>query len=246
MALFNVVVAAAVLLACGFVVVAIGRSASAGSAQLERVLLREVLSRLPATIELLISSIVVSLVFCLLLSWAASKTGNGTLRRPITALVLVLQSVPFFWLALCLSLLAAVHFGESVYGWAATNGSPVASHTAHLILLACIAALAQIPIVVSVLDSAAAEDGAKFDLSTSLYWAALALAQRLPEVIAACLITELAFAWPGEGRLFFRALNAGQLPVAVSILIVLGWITLCFRAAVRCAALLSPRAFQDV
>lgn len=221
--IFNVVVAAAIILACGFVVAATAGPHSITAARLELILAREILPRLAVTLELLVGSMIVSLAFGLAAAWVASKTRNRIISRSISALTLVLQSVPFFWLALALALLASIRFGQSVFGWASSNGFSLADHIVHLSLAACIAALPQIPIVLCALKPA------------RLYLAMLALAERLPEVIGACLITELAFAWPGEGRFLFNAVNADRQFLAMAVVVLFGWLTLFFRAVLRLA-----------
>jgi|HubBroStandDraft_5_1064220.scaffolds.fasta_scaffold11110_6 peptide/nickel transport system permease protein len=236
MVIFNVVVGAAIILACSFVIVATAGPKSVASPRLESLLAREILPRLPVTLELLIGSMIVSLAFGLTVAWVASRTRNRFINRSIAALALVLQSVPFFWLALSLSVLAAIRFGHSVFGSASSNRFSLTDHIAHLILPACIAALAQIPIVVCALKSSAKQNHG-FEFMSRLYLAMLALAERLPEVIGACLITELAFAWPGEGRFLFNAVNTFDQPgLAMGVVALFGWLTLFFRAILRLAA----------
>jgi len=232
---FDVVVAAAIILVCGFVVAETAGPHSIASSRLEPILAREILPRLPVTLELLVGSMIISLAFGLAAAWVASRTRNRIFNGTIAALALVLQSIPFFWLALSLSVLAAIRLGHSVFGWASSNRFSLTDHIVHLILPAGIAALAQIPIVVSALKSSAKQNRG-FEFTSRLYTAMLALAERLPEVIGACLITELAFAWPGEGRFLFNAVNTFDQPaLAMGVVVFFGWLTLLFRVILRLA-----------
>jgi len=242
----NAAVAAAIMLACTFVLTraAASQSSSRVAHGLPSVI-PLILQRLPVTLELLGSSMVLALIIGVGLAFIAARARGRIAKRLLSGCVLALRCIPFFWLALVSQLLAAIYVGDWIFGTSSSNRFSLTDHLAHLAVPACILALMQIPIVVQALQATASRSVQK----TSAPVAAVldALAVRLPEIIAACFITEMAFGWPGEGRLFLAAVNADQPKLATGVVLLTAVLTLLLRVALRLAMSTSliSRGIQD-
>ncbi len=188
---------------------------------------------------------ILALIIGVGLAVIAARARGGIAKRILSRVALALRCIPFFWLALVFQQLVVIHIGIWIFGPASPNHFSSTDYLAHLAVPACILALAQIPIVVQALE---ATDSLKSQRVSALFFTAInALAVRLPEIIAACFITEIAFAWRGEGRLFFIAVNTDQPSLAIGVVLVAAVLTLLLRVALRLASPTSPhdREIQD-
>lgn len=211
--------------------------------RLDHSLVSELLERLPVTLELLIGSIAIALTVGVASSFVAARTESRFVMGLNRAVAISLGCLPFFWLALGLALLAGVRWGDSIFGWASTNHFSTRDHLTHLIIPACVVALAELPITLRALEDLQYTGvDWKTDLKTRVYLSLQELAWRLPEVMGACLITEMAFAWPGEGRLFLNAVNLfHQTALAVDIVLLIAILTLLARSIIGIAVRINPR-----
>jgi peptide/nickel transport system permease protein len=242
----NAAAAAAIILACTFVLARSGESHS--SSRLAHELpspISQILKRMPVTLELLGASMILALIIGVGLAFIAARARGGIANRLLLGLALALRCTPFFWLALVFQQLVGIHIGIWIFGPAPSSHFYSTNYLAHLAVPACILALAQIPIVVQALD---ATDSLNSQNVSALFSTAIdALAVRLPEIIAACFITEIAFAWRGEGRLFFVAVNTDQPLLAIGVVLLAAVLTLSLRVTLRLASSNSPhnREIQD-
>lgn len=199
-------------------------------------LLSELLQRLPATMELLTGSTIVALTVGVAVSVVAARTQARVVKFLASAFAISLGCIPFFWLALSLALWASIRWGESIFGWASLDHFSARDRLAHLIVPACVLALAELPIVSKVLARRPYLSGEwRTDLAARVSLSLQDLTWKLPEILAACLLTEVAFAWPGEGRLFLAIIHSSQTTLAVAVVLLIAVLTVFARLIVRVA-----------
>jgi peptide/nickel transport system permease protein len=216
-------------------------SAPADYARPER-LVHELLRRLPVTIELLFGSIIVVLTVGVALSIVAAMTQGGVVKVLVRALAVSLGCIPFFWLVLSLALWASIRWGHSIFGWASLDHFSARDHLAHLILPACVLAFAELPIVLNALGRVQYLRGHwKTDLAARVSLSLQELAWKLPEVMGACLLTEVAFGWPGEGRLLLAIIGSSQTTLAIALVLFIAVLTVLVRLIVRVVTGTNPR-----
>lgn len=205
----------------------------------------EILGRLPVTLELLVGSIALALAVGVAASIAASRRRGGTVANVGRTVAIALGCIPFFWLAFSLALAADLRWGISILGWASTGQFSVRDRLVHLIIPACVVALAEFPIVWKALEDVRCDESDwKVDLRTRVSLALRELAWRLPEALGMCLLTEMAFAWPGEGRLLLNALITDHRATALGVVIVIAVLTLLVRIVVGIAVRRDIRRFE--
>jgi peptide/nickel transport system permease protein len=189
-----------------------------GEANARPAALAEIIQLAPATLELILVSFAVAAVV-----GVAFVALSARMPRSMVATVMVaLQSIPFFWLILVLQFVLAVNVPwlptDAV---TAKDGFDVLDRLRHLILPAGALALFQLPPIVEYLQRrciATADNNAS--LRSVPAGLAVLFSERLPEVIAATLITEGFVAWPGVGRAFFDAIGQGDAAVFAGLLLV--------------------------
>jgi len=155
--------------------------------------LQLILERMPASLELVVGSIVIALVCGLLVGAVVRRSPQGV-RRTVEFVGLALKSVPAFWLVLFAQMWVATHMHVDVAGLAGTDRFDLGDRLVHLVLPATLLALVLIPAVV---EWAVARPRPAPLVAI--------LARRLPTVFAIGFLVEVLFAWPGEGRLFFHS-----------------------------------------
>lgn len=209
-------------------------------------LVLELLRRLPVTIELLSASIILVLTVGIALSIVAARTQCRVVKCLADTLAISLGCIPFFWLALSLALWVSIRWGNSIFGWASLDHFSGRDHLAHLIIPACVLALAELPIVLKALESFPyLSDDWKTDLTARVFLSLQGLAWKLPEVMGACLITEVAFGWPGEGRLLLAIIRSAQIAPAVALVLLIALLTVLVRLIVRVAIGVHPRRAEN-
>ncbi len=179
---------------------------------------RACLERLPFSLELFALALIVTLALSLVLACAYALSARF-LRPAIPAGAIVLGSIPFFWLALA----AMMDVGR------------------EFMLSACLVAM----VMVVVVADAWTKRGAPAD--RPLRWGEVvidclrAIASRFPEIVAAQLLVEIVFAWPGLGRLFWNGLTQGDLSAPWAIVLFVSFVTLAVRYTLRAASPERPR-----
>lgn len=209
-------------------------------------LVSELMRRLPVTMELLFGSIIVVLTVGVALSVVAARTQGRVVKGLFRALAISLGCIPFFWLALSFALWASIRWGHSTFGWASLDHFSARDHLAHLILPACVLALAELPIVLNALEGVQRLSGDwKTDLAARISLSLQELAWKLPEVMGACILTEVAFGWPGEGRLLLAIIRSSQTTLAIALVLLIAVLTVLVRLIVRVATGVNPRHTEN-
>ncbi|GMV45050.1 MAG: glutathione ABC transporter permease [Pseudomonadota bacterium] len=208
---------------------------------------RLILQRLPATLELAVSALVLAVVVGVPLGLYAGMKPDHWLSKLLMAGSIVGFSLPAFWVGLMLIMVFSVQLGwlpasgrgatVEVLGigwsWLTPDGLQ------HLLLPALNLALFKLSLVMRLTRAGVREilpqDFVKFArakglptlrvmvrhvLRNTLIPLVTVLGLELGSTIAFAVVTETIFAWPGAGKLILDSINALDRPVVVAYLIV--------------------------
>src|SRR6476660_811196 len=209
--------------------------------------LRLILERMPATMELALTAMLIAIVLGIpLVLWAGLKP-NGIAGRTIMAGSILGFSLPTFWVGLMLIMVFSV-----MLGWLPSNGRgptkelfgvPVSFLSLegwrHLILPAINLALFKLALLIRLTRSGTREallqDYVKFARAKGLTNARVIgvhvlrnilipivtiIGLEFGSVIAFAIVTESVFAWPGMGKLLIDSINLLDRPVIVAYLLI--------------------------
>jgi len=207
-----------------------------------------ILDKLPATLELALAAMVISVAIGIPLGLVAGLRPQSFIGRAIMAGSIVGFSLPSFWVGLVLIMVFSVHFG-----WLPPNGRgetvallgvPVSFLTwdglKHLAMPALNLALFKLSLLIRLTRASTREamlqDYVKFArakglgpgrvvgvhvLKNILIPIVTVIGLELGSVIAFAIITESIFAWPGTGKLLIDSINQLDRPVIVAYLLVI-------------------------
>jgi len=207
-----------------------------------------ILERMPATMELAMTAILLSIVLGIPLGLWAGLRPNGVAGKTIMAVSILGFSLPTFWVGLMLIMVFAVQLG-----WLPSSGRgptqllfgiPVSflswEGLKHLMLPALNLALFNIALVIRLTRAGAQEallqDYVKFarakGLSNSriigvhvlkniLIPIVTVIALQFGAIIAFAIVTESVFAWPGMGKLMIDSIQVLDRPVIVAYLMLI-------------------------
>ena len=204
-----------------------------------------VLGRIPATLLLMLSGLVLATFLGVWLGVLAARRAEGALDHLISAGTLIGYSMPAFWLGQILIIVFAAGLGLfPVQGMATARGGYTGLRYAvdvlwHLVLPAATLGLLQLALVARLTRAGLREALAEEFVRTArakglasnavLYRHALRNAL-LPVVtvvgghvgtlLAGAVLTEIIFAWPGLGRLLYDATLARDYPLLMAIFLV--------------------------
>lgn len=211
--------------------------------------LQTILDRLPATLTLMGTSFIVSVLIGL-------SAGIFSAVRPysfsdyfITTFAFFGQSMPVFWFALMLQLAFAVHGIPLPGGYeiqlpsasmSSSDTFDLGDRIAHLILPVIVLSLLQLALYSRFMRSSllevmrtdyirtAAAKGLNFQtilfkhgLKNAMIPVVTILALALPGVLGGAIVTETIFAWPGAGRMFYNALLQSDIALMMGYLLIL-------------------------
>ena len=228
-----------------------------------------IFSRLPATLELVTTSLVLSLVIGLPLGlWAGMKPGSMTDESVMTGSILGF-SLPNFWQGMMLIMIFSVWLGWLPSTGRGDTGQVLGLTTSyatwdgfiHLLLPATNLALAQIALVIRLTRTGVQEtmplDFVKFARARGLPMRRIVgvhvmknilipivtvLGIEFGTLIAFAVVTETIFAWPGIGKLIIDSINALDRPIIVSYILIVVAMFIVINLLVDLAySLLDPR-----
>lgn len=228
-----------------------------------------ILERMPATLELAVVSMLLSILVGIPLGiWAGLKPQALSTRGIMTGSVLGF-SLPNFWVGLMLIMVFAVYLG-----WLPASGrgatvmvGPVdlslltLDGWKRMILPACTIALAKAALIIRVTRAATREalpmDYIKFARAKGLGWSRILRVHLLKnimipivtvcglefgQVVAFAVVTETIFAWPGMGKLLLDSIITLDRPVVVAYLILIVFFLVMLNLAVDILySVLDPR-----
>jgi peptide/nickel transport system permease protein len=199
-----------------------------------------VAERLPATIELVVTSLLLATLAALAAGLIPATTPRRWLRRATAMLSMAGLSLPVFWFGLVLQLVFAIGLGWLPSSGRVTPGDGSAvDRLAHLILpatmLAAVHAAAWSRYVRAAVGGALAEPHvaaarARGAPPRVVLWRHAVRPALLPIVtialldaalmVAGTVVTESVFAWPGLGSLFTEALGRRDYTVLMALLMI--------------------------
>jgi peptide/nickel transport system permease protein len=217
-----------------------------------------VLERVPATLLLTGSALLLSLAAGVLLGTAGVATRRRWIQGAIQGLSVLGMSVPTFWSGMLVLLLFSVYLRWIPSGGMATIGAGFSLGDRALHLLAPAAVLGSVYVAQwarytqAGLDEALREDYIrtarargvrevvlllKHGLPNASIPLVTAVGLEVPRLLAGAMVTEVVFAWPGLGRLLTQSLLNRDYPVAMGVLMMLA-------AAVVTANVLTDLAYH--
>ncbi|MEM7652750.1 MAG: ABC transporter permease [Pseudomonadota bacterium] len=209
--------------------------------------LQLILERMPATLELAVSAMVIAIILGIPLGMLAGMYPESILGRSIMAGSILGFSLPTFWVGLLLIMLFAVELG-----WLPSTGrgetvEVLGLHVSfltwdgltHLFMPALNLALFKMSLVIRLARAGVREnmqlDYVKFARAKGLSSARVILVHvtknimipivtvlglELGSVIAFAVVTETIFAWPGMGKLIIDSIDLLDRPVIVAYLMI--------------------------
>jgi peptide/nickel transport system permease protein len=204
-----------------------------------------ILQRMPATLELATSAMVIAVVLGIPLGLWAALRPNGMVSEVITTGSILGFSLPIFWVGLMLILVFAVWLGwlpstgrgETVAVFGIETSLLTWDGLAHIALPATNLALFKLALIIRLTQAGAREtmlaDYIKFARAKGLHPARIVFVHLLKNilipiitvigleygaVIAFAVVTETIFSWPGMGRLIIASIGVLDRPVIVAYL----------------------------
>jgi ABC-type dipeptide/oligopeptide/nickel transport system permease component len=205
--------------------------------------LKLVLERLPASLELVVTTILISLVLAVPIGvLAASKRGKAFDRASLLGSLIGISAPPF-WIGIAFILIFSVELQ-----WLPSSGRGT---WAHLVLPATSLALYRMALFIrliraGMLDvmtmdfirtarSKGVSEGKvvyKHALKNTLIPFVTIAGMQMGSLLAGAIVTEKVFAWPGMGRLFLDAIGVMDFPVIIAWALVTATIFLTVNLAV--------------
>lgn len=210
------------------------------SIRTSRPVLTEISERVPATLLLGGTSLLLALALALPLGVIGAVRRYSTLDTVLTVISFSGISLPVFWLALMLQLVFAVslHWLPSG-GWQTVGDGSIADHLAHMVMPVSILAFATVAkwarymraSMIEVLRQdyiraarATGQTRARVVIRHALVNALLpfvtVVALDLVNIVSGTVITEAVFTWPGIGNLFVQSMNGRDYPVLMGIMMI--------------------------
>ena len=199
--------------------------------------LKLVLERLPASLELVLTSIAISLILALPLGVLASTRRGKTLDRACLLGSLIGISAPPFWIGIAFIMIFAVNLQ-----WLPSSGRGT---WAHLVLPATSLALYRLALFLRLVRAGmldvmtqdfirtARAQGVseklvvyKHALKNTLIPFVTIAGMQMGSLLAGAIVTERVFAWPGMGRLFLDSIGVMDFPVIIAWALVIATIFL--------------------
>jgi peptide/nickel transport system permease protein len=199
-----------------------------------------VLERIPATFELMGSSLLLALLIGVAIGVLAAVRRNSLLDYATATAAMIALSLPTFWFGLL-----GIYVFAQTLGWlpaggiASTGGGDFLDRLHHLILPMLVLAFvlvaqwsrytrsAMLEILSQDYMRAARAKGlgpvrvlAGYGLRAALVPLTTLAGLQLPLLVGGALVTETVFSWPGMGLLFVNALGTRDYPVLMAILMV--------------------------
>jgi len=205
--------------------------------------LKLVLERLPASLELVVTTILISLILAVPIGVLAASRRGTTVDRASLLGSLIGISAPPFWIGIVFILIFSVELQ-----WLPSSGRGT---WAHLILPAGSLALYRLALFIRLIRAGmldimtmdfirtARSKGVseqkviyKHALKNTLIPFVTIAGMQMGSLLAGAIVTEKIFAWPGMGRLFLEAIGVMDFPVIIAWALVTSTIFLTVNLAV--------------
>ena len=212
-----------------------------------------ILERLPYTLMLTGAAIVLEYVVSIPLGLYAAVHKDGAFDRVMNVLMVVLWSMPAFWLGVLLILLFAINLGIlPISGWSGPASLILPTLALALPNFAQIFRLTRSE-VLDVLDARYVKTATakgllrtqvliRHVLRNALIPVTVTFFLSLPWLIGGAVVVENVFAWPGMGRLLWTAISRQDFPIVQGIVFVISVLTvICNLIGDVVSGLLDPR-----
>jgi peptide/nickel transport system permease protein len=186
-----------------------------------------VLERLPATLELALTSFILGVILAFAIGLATRLSGSARLRAVVLWIALARQAIPVFWFGLLLILLFSV-----TLRWLPSLGR---GSIAHLILPAITLATYELALYLRLFNSSLATEAKQDYVRTAFAKgqsrANIVVKHMLPNallplvtiaginlglLLGGTVVTETVFGWPGVGRLIVQSVSQRDYPVIMA------------------------------
>ena len=230
--------------------------------------------RLPATLELVLISVISATFLGVSLGIYAGYRPDGWLAKMIMAVSVLGFSVPSFWVGLILILVFAVNFGwlpaggrgETVEIWGVAWSFPTLNGLWHIVLPAINLALFKMALMIRLARAGTREimltDTIKFARAAGLSEGTIlrrhllklisipiitVFGLELGSTLAFAVVTETIFSWPGVGKLIIDSIGVLDRPVMVAYLILVAFLFVTINFVIDLVfALIDPRVRHGV
>ena len=186
-----------------------------------------VLERLPATLELALTSFILGLILAFAIGLAMRLSGSARLRSAVMWIALARQAIPVFWFCLLLILLFSV-----TLRWLPSlcRGS-----VTHLILPAITLSTYELALYLRLFNSSLATEAKQDYVRTAFAKgqsrSKIVIKHMLPNallplvtiaginlglLLGGTVVTETVFSWPGVGRLIVQSVSQRDYPVIIA------------------------------
>jgi peptide/nickel transport system permease protein len=186
-----------------------------------------VLERLPATLELALTSFILGLILAFAIGLAMRLSGSARLRSAVMWIALARQAIPVFWFGLLLILLFSV-----TLRWLPSLGR---GGGAHLILPAITLSTYELALYLRLFNSSLATEAKQDYVRTAFAKgqsrSKIVIKHMLPNallplvtiaginlglLLGGTVVTETVFSWPGVGRLIVQSVSQRDYPVIIA------------------------------
>ncbi len=210
-----------------------------------RASLAVIMERVPATLLLTGTALLVALLLSVPLGIVAGRRPDSGRDIAINTLVVGLYSAPAFWVAQLAMLVLALKAGLFPVQGMTTVGSAAVGHSnaldiaRHLALPAMVLAFQELAVFVRLTragvigelgrdhvrtarSKGVGERGVLFRhaLPRALYPVVTVAGMRVGQLVAGAVVIEIVFGWPGMGRLLLEALQTRDTPVLLGLFMV--------------------------
>jgi peptide/nickel transport system permease protein len=186
-----------------------------------------VLERLPATLELALTSFILGLILAFAIGLAMRLSGSARLRSAVMWIALARQAIPVFWFGLLLILLFSV-----TLRWLPSLGR---GSVIHLILPAITLSTYELALYLRLFNSSLATEAKQDYVRTAFAKgqsrSKIVIKHMLPNallplvtiaginlglLLGGTVVTETVFSWPGVGRLIVQSVSQRDYPVIIA------------------------------
>lgn len=231
-------------------------------------------ARMPATLELVLISVISATFLGVSLGIYAGYRPDSWVSKTIMAVSVLGFSVPSFWVGLILILFFAVNLGwlpaggrgQTVEIWGVAWSFPTLNGLSHIVLPAVNLALFKLAMMIRLARAGTREimltDTIKFARAAGLSEATIlrrhllklisipiitVFGLELGSTLAFAVVTETIFSWPGVGKLIIDSIGVLDRPVMVAYLILVAFLFVTINFVIDLVfALIDPRVRHRV
>lgn len=202
-----------------------------------RPVISEISERLPATLELMGTSLVLSFIFGIIFGLLSAKYKNRVFDRIVSLLSYIGISIPSFWFAMILIVIFSLklHWLPSI-GMHTIGEDSIFDVIKHGIMPCLVLSIQDTAVITRYVRANSVEQMKedyvrtaigkglsnkkvffKHVLKNALLPVITVLGMSLPDLVAGAFITETVFGWPGMGRLGINAIFSFDYPIIMGI-----------------------------